>query len=74
MKIADMTLPDRARAVTSGHHGLSAIQGISTSAVSGVKMKPMAARCGSRLNNTDCAADTLANGSPMMNPWRTCSQ
>ena len=37
-------------------------------AVSGVKMNPIAARCGSRLNNTFCDAVTLASASPRMNP------
>lgn len=74
MNAADMIVPENARAAMSDHSVLSAMAGICTIAATGVKMKPSAARCGSRLNNTDCVAATRDRVSPMMNPWWTCSQ
>ena len=49
MNNAEMMLPEKARPARAGKTGLKAMNGISTMAVSGVKMKPIAARCGSRL-------------------------
>ena len=74
MNSADISVPEKARSAMSGQIGLNVRNGICTIAVSGVKMKPMAARCGSRLNSTDCAAITRDSASPRMKPWRTCSQ
>ena len=58
MKIADMMVAANARAASAGNSGLAAMIGTCTMAVNGVKMKPIAARCGSRLNNTLCDAET----------------
>ena len=74
MNNADISVPANARAVMSGHNGANRIAGISTIAVSGVKMNPMAARCGSRLYSTLCDAWTRDSASPRMKPLRTCSQ
>ena len=74
MKTADISVPAKARRSCSGHNGANRIAGICTIAVRGVKMKPMAARCGSRLNSTLSAAGTRASASPRMKPSRTCSQ
>ena len=74
MNTADMMVPTNAVRARSGHSGLNRTAGICTIAVSGVKMNPIAAKCGSRLNSTLCAADTRDSASPMMNPCRTCNQ
>jgi hypothetical protein len=74
MNTADIMLPENARSVISGHSGLASTAGICTIAVNGVKMKPIAARCGSRLNSTDWAAETRDSASPRMKPLCTCSQ
>ncbi len=71
MKIADISVPENARSAISGQTGVNSSAGIWTIAVSGVKMKPMAARCGSRLNSTDCAAVTRDSASPRMKPCWT---
>ena len=66
MNSADMIVPEKARAVMSGRSGLSHTTGICTIAATGVKMKPSAARCGSRLNNTAWVEATRDRVSPMM--------
>ena len=74
MNTADNSEPANPRAVRSGHSGLNMTAGNWAMAPSGVKMKPIAARCGSRLNSTLWAACTRDSASPMMNPLRTRSQ
>ena len=68
MKIADMMVAAKAWSDSAGIKGLAAMIGTCTIAVSGVKMKPIAARCGSRLNSTLCDAETRASASPRMKP------
>ena len=74
MKNADIRLAENARSDNEGNTGVSAMMGICTAAVSGVKMKPIAARCGSRLNKTLSAAYTRDSESPRIRPWDTCTQ
>ncbi|MFI2838485.1 hypothetical protein [Mycolicibacterium sp. PDY-3] len=66
MNTLDINVPENARSASSVQMSLNNMAGICTIAATGVKMKPMAARCGSRLNNTACVDATRDNVSPMM--------